>query len=109
MINKANNTYEVSDKGGSVLVTTSGNVATMTAVDVTVREVLLQAAQANASAVVVNIFSAASAALGLVVPAAVTTVGFVGANALRLSVSSLTALQFYAAEDGDKVSVMWRN
>ena len=106
---KGDRTYAVSDTGGAVRLTTSGNIATATAVDTNVREVIIQATSGNASAVRVNINAAASGSLGIVTPAAVTTGTFVGAGYLRLSVSSLTALQFYAAEDGDKVDLVWRN
>ena len=102
-------TYKVSNNGGAVRLTTSSNVAVATAVDSSVREIIIQATSGNASAVVVNIYETASATLGIVIPAAVTTVDFVGANSLRLSVSSLTAISIYAAEDGDEADVMWRN
>jgi len=104
---KNSNVDIVSDKGGGLQLTTSSNVAVATAVDVSVREVLMVGTLANASVVKVNIGGAASATKGIPLPISLGTVAAV--NPLRLGVASLTALQFYAAEDGDKVDLVWRN
>lgn len=95
----------VPNKWGHVRATTSGNVATLTAVDQTVKAVRLQC-RGNASAVVVNVNAAASADIGLVVPVASLTAA--GGGDMFLTVSSLTCLQFYAAEDGDTCDVLYR-
>ena len=97
----------VSDAGGAVQLTTVGNVAVATAVDRQVREVLVHGTLANTSVVRVAIHEAASATNGIVIPICLGTVAPV--NSLRLGVASLTALQFYAAENGDKIDMVWRN
>lgn len=102
-------TFRVSGAGGAIRLTTSSNVAVATALSRSVREVFVQGAIGNSSAVRVNINAAASAALGLVIPAAVASIGLVGAGYLRLSVPSVTCLQFYAGVNGDKINLLWRD
>ena len=109
MANNLKNDFidKVSDKGGAVRLTTSGNVAVATALDTMVREVIIQAATANTSNCIVALNEAASATNGIVVPQAIGTVEVAGS--LRLGVASLTMVQIYAAEDGDIVDMVWRN
>ena len=101
--------YRVSDKGGAMRLTTSGNVAVATALDTNVREIFMQATAGNASAIKMNIGAAASAALGIVLPTAITTVDNKAAGYIRMPIASVTAVQFYAAENGDSVDIVWRN
>lgn len=95
----------VSPRGGVAVITASGYV---TAVDIAVREVYIQAASANASVAYLRIDAVAAASTGFEIPKAVGTAA-VANSPFSLPVSSLSCLYVYMAEATDKVQILYRN
>jgi len=95
----------VSPRGGVAIITASGY---LTATDIAIREVYIQAAAANVSAAYVMINTICTITSGFEVPKAVGTVA-VANQPLVIPIASLTSLYFFMTENTDKVQILYRS
>jgi len=102
---------KVSDKCGTVRLTTSSNVAVATAIDTSTREVILQACVSNTSACRVAFGVVCTSTNGIQLPQAVSTVAAVDSptSTFRIGIASLTLINVYTGVTAEAVDVVWRN
>jgi len=101
----------VSDQVSHVRLTTSSNVAVATAVDVSVREVILQACISNTSAARVNFGAACTSTNGIQLPQAISTVALTDnpSSTFRIGIATLTLVNIFTGVDAEGVDVIYRN
>jgi len=101
----------VSDKAGTFRLTTSSNVAVATALDVSVREVILQACNSNTSAARVSFGAACTSTSGIQLPQPISTVALTGTpnSTFRIGIASVTLVNVFTGVDAEGVDVIWRN
>ncbi len=102
---------KVSDKAGHVRITTSSKVAVATALDVSTRELVLQACISNTSAARVNFGAACTSTNGIQLPQAISTVALTdnGTSTFRIGLATVTLVNVYTGVDAEGVDMIWRN
>ena len=103
--------YKVSDKAGHARLTTSSNVAVATALDVSTRELILQACISNTSAARVNFGAACTSTNGIQLPQAISTVALTdnATATFRIGLASVTLVNIYTGVNAEAVDMIWRN
>jgi hypothetical protein len=95
----------VSPRGGVAVISASGY---LTATDIAIREVYIQAARANTSVAYMNINTTCTVTSGFEIPKAVGTVA-VANQPLVIPIASLTSLYILMTEVTDFVQVLYRS